>query len=600
MDNIKLKKWQLDVILKENPIDPELNPNAYWINNIYDILTFEEALYIFRQDLLKYDSASITPDWDYQSMRKALESGFITVYSSHPIKPGVFVTPSKLEAQSYGMSTDKPNKITVPTNYIAWLDVLEGQFTGEPPKNLQEDFVQGVASNFSIQDVFYWVNPQNNQVNALLKFNNCLLRLRAEILVIKDDQILLCNDNKKLFLPGGSLDIGEMPIDTAIRECQEEAFIDTSDVEWTNNDYVEIFDAKEPWVVENIPTEYQWQGYYNCLCIGNYLADYYGTVEKADLDHNINFTKAWYSIKDAIKLPGFKQQWLMVLKQYGIISDSNVFLEDTRNQLNTKSKNADLYRKNIKGKNRWERKKYSKIAPQVKSYNQINMNDFYKKDILTVTIPITGETSSYEVQVQLPGVVSEMAKNIKANGNIFEYRTVIQSLTKIFNTANIKVKCNCDDFKYRYAHQLIINNNSVDGSDKDPGPGKTGMANTQGKGCKHILLCLSNADWLMKTASVITNYTLYAQTNMKQAFDIIIFPKLYGVPISAAQSAGLVEDNTDLKTDKHTIETINEYAKNKGKILKGSNKNPAVGMGKIATKLDNNSAESNTNSDNKK
>ena len=168
--------------------------------------------------------------------------------------------------------------------------------------------------------------------------------------------------------------------------------------------------------------------------------------------------------------------------------------EDTRTQLTSKSRNADNYKNPVRGKNRWERKKYSKVATQVKSYNNINMNDFFKKDLLTINIPVTGETNTYDVTFQLDGVVSELARNVKSNKNIFEYRSVVQALTKVFNTADIKVKCTCNDFKYRYQHQLIINNNNVDGTDKDPGPGRTGMANTSGKGCKHVLLALANLD----------------------------------------------------------------------------------------------------------
>lgn len=80
------------------------------------------------------------------------------------------------------------------------------------------------------------------------------------------------------------------------------------------------------------------------------------------------------------------------------------------------------------------------------------MNDFYKKDILTVRIPVQGETNNYTVSVRLNGVCAEMAKNIKSNQNRFEYRTAVQAITKIFNTTDVYVNCTCDDYKYRFAH----------------------------------------------------------------------------------------------------------------------------------------------------
>ena len=80
------------------------------------------------------------------------------------------------------------------------------------------------------------------------------------------------------------------------------------------------------------------------------------------------------------------------------------------------------------------------------------MNKFFKDDILEVKVPVQGETDQYTVSVRLAGIVNEIAKNIKNNQNKFEYRTVIQAITKVFNTGNVYVKCSCDDYKYRFAH----------------------------------------------------------------------------------------------------------------------------------------------------
>lgn len=251
--------------------------------------------------------------------------------------------------------------------------------------------------------------------------------------------------------------------------------------------------------------------------------------------------------------------------------------EATRSQLISRSRNAGLYKGDAsRGKNRFERKKYSKVASQVKSYNQIDMNQFFKQDILEVNIPVTGETAEYTVTLKLNGVVAEMAKNVKANKGKFEYRTVLQSLTKVLNTTDVYVKCECLDFRYNFAHWAIVNNYSADGTDKDPGAGR-GLANPdndKGIGCKHILLVLNNQDWAMKAASVINNYVNYAEENMMKPFQNVIFPKLYGVHIDGAAEAGLVPEDADLTSEKHIIELINDWAKGRGKIQKGTNWNP--------------------------
>jgi hypothetical protein len=255
--------------------------------------------------------------------------------------------------------------------------------------------------------------------------------------------------------------------------------------------------------------------------------------------------------------------------------------EATRTQLVAQSRNAGAYQNQERGKNRDQRKKYSKVANQVKSFNQINMNDLFKKDILQVNIPVVGETDEYTVTIKFEGVVAEIQKNIKNNGNKFEFRTIIQALTKVFNTADVYVKCTCPDFKYRFAHWNILKNVSVDDSASDPGPGK-GIANPnddKGRGCKHILLVLSNGAWMMKVASVIQNYCHFLSEKKPDAFLKLVFPKLYGVPADEAAENGLVEDNEDLETGKDLIDIVNEYGKNRGKFKKGSNKNPVTNTG---------------------
>ena len=255
--------------------------------------------------------------------------------------------------------------------------------------------------------------------------------------------------------------------------------------------------------------------------------------------------------------------------------------EDTRTALISKSRGAGEYKDKSRGKNRFERKKYSKVANTVKQYNNIDMNALFKQDILKVSIPINGETDDYTVTVKIEGVVAEIAKNIKNNKNQLEYRTIVQSLTKMFNTTDIYVKCTCPDHTFNYAHWNIINKVSVDDTSNDPGPGK-GIANpndSKGRGCKHILLVLANGDWMMKVASVINNYVHYASENMQKAFLKLIFPKLYGVSAEEAAENNIVEDNEDLETHKDLIDLINNYGRNRGKFKKGSNKNPVTNTG---------------------
>ena len=276
-----------------------------------------------------------------------------------------------------------------------------------------------------------------------------------------------------------------------------------------------------------------------------------------------------------------------------------ILLEDNRNSLITQSRSAGTYKNTERGMNRFERKKYSKLANSVKNYNEIDMNSLFKQDILQVNIPVIGENDEYIVTIKLEGVVSEISKNIKNNKNTLEYRTIIQALTKVFNTADVYIKCTCPDAKYRFAHWNILKNISVDDSSKDPGPGK-GIANPKddkGRGCKHMLLALANGDWMMKVASVINNYCHFLSEKKPDLFLRLVFPKLYGIPADEAVEEGIVAKEEDLESGKDLIDVINDWAKNRGKFKKGSNINP-VYADKLSKEQQNSESDTTEEEDN--
>lgn len=110
------KSTQLDIILNNNAADDGYHT---WIRSADDILTAEEAF--------DEDEFGGTPDFTYEDAQKALESGRIVVYSSKPIKQGIFVSPSKMEALSYA-GNGKVYSKTVPLDSVAWIDDIQGQY----------------------------------------------------------------------------------------------------------------------------------------------------------------------------------------------------------------------------------------------------------------------------------------------------------------------------------------------------------------------------------------------------------------------------------------------------------------------------------------
>jgi len=111
------KKKQLDIINKENPAP---NDNNTWVRTVDDILSPEE---VFKDN----DDFIGTPDFTIENAKDALEKGEIVVYSSFPIRDGVFVTPSKMEATAYAGGKKVYSK-KVKINDVAWIDSNEGQY----------------------------------------------------------------------------------------------------------------------------------------------------------------------------------------------------------------------------------------------------------------------------------------------------------------------------------------------------------------------------------------------------------------------------------------------------------------------------------------
>ena len=117
--NFSTKREQLDIINETNPA-----PNTYstWIRTVDDIKTLSETL-----DDPDWDYEEFNPDLTRADIQNAIKKGQIKVYSSYPIKNGVFVSPSRMEAESYS-GNGKVYEKTVDINDVAWIDPTQGQF----------------------------------------------------------------------------------------------------------------------------------------------------------------------------------------------------------------------------------------------------------------------------------------------------------------------------------------------------------------------------------------------------------------------------------------------------------------------------------------
>ena len=125
------KQKQNEIIQKSNPMNKDLGEHT-WINSAKDIKTYQEAIEEFG------GVDNITPDFTVEDVKKAINTGKVTVYSSYPIEQGTFVTPSKMEAQSYAGNGQIYSK-EVNLNDVAWIDEIQGQYAKVEENNARTD-----------------------------------------------------------------------------------------------------------------------------------------------------------------------------------------------------------------------------------------------------------------------------------------------------------------------------------------------------------------------------------------------------------------------------------------------------------------------------
>lgn len=130
----KHKETQLSIINDTNPAPDDYHT---WVRSIDDILTLHEAVDAVLAEDPEYE-LSTYPDVSDDMIREALRTGRITIYSSKPIKNGVFVTPSMMQAMDYSGGTKVFSK-EVPIRNVAWINTDEGQYAATSGEATSQD-----------------------------------------------------------------------------------------------------------------------------------------------------------------------------------------------------------------------------------------------------------------------------------------------------------------------------------------------------------------------------------------------------------------------------------------------------------------------------
>ena len=147
-----LKERQMQVIQESNPAQDDYHT---WIRSAEEIKTLQEA--IMDPEWAEYDE--FNPDYSRAMAEEALESGEIEVFSSYPIEAGGFVTPSRMEAESYA-GDGRVYSRRVPVTDVAWIDPTQGQYapTGRARYSVEDELEDTNGRHLSQEQADFFQN----------------------------------------------------------------------------------------------------------------------------------------------------------------------------------------------------------------------------------------------------------------------------------------------------------------------------------------------------------------------------------------------------------------------------------------------------------
>lgn len=107
------------------------------------------------------------------------------------------------------------------------------------------------------------------------------------------------------------------------------------------------------------------------------------------------------------------------------------------------------------------------------------------------------KTGHYMTMLYILDVVPDLKKLY--NSGKWDKKSVTTCLTKAINTKQIKINCDCPDFKFRHAYVATIG--GFKAMDPENRPAKKTNPDNKGGACKHVLRILANINWIRAVAN---------------------------------------------------------------------------------------------------
>lgn len=199
--------------------------------------------------------------------------------------------------------------------------------------------------------------------------------------------------------------------------------------------------------------------------------------------------------------------------------------------------------------------------------NSIDMNRLFKEDILTVNLPIHGETADYTVKVTFGGFLDTLRYQVQRSNQV-TFREVSRALINSFNNDDVYIQCSCPDNQYRFNYWATQNKYNSGAPETRPSD-ITNPDDSLGSTCKHTLLILNNTSWILRVSRVISNYIKYMQDHYPKMYADIIYPAVFGKEYEEPVQLQ-IDDTDELQTDTDIIDKSNQAAVDRTRFQRGN------------------------------
>lgn len=196
--------------------------------------------------------------------------------------------------------------------------------------------------------------------------------------------------------------------------------------------------------------------------------------------------------------------------------------------------------RSTKGKQRYYRRLFSKIEYPNRALSRVDVNKWFKEDILDADISVQGETDKYTVTISFYGVWANYEGELSK-------KSIKDAITKAYRTEDIFIYCSCPDFYYRYSYVATQNGYITKHIQTIPAPIRN-PHDSLGSACKHVLLCLFQSQrWITELANNTYKYIQYIKRSNPALYQRIIAPI---IEIDTPQEP----DKDDMRDVGHNVE----------------------------------------------